>query len=302
MRFETDNSRLILVGAGAAALAVLAGAVLWALFGGLEEPVDSDAAVSVEHDWDRDRAEAEANAPEKIAAERSEREHDERNRESTSRREETSDSTVPTEASLESAAETDRPVRVGQSGNDSSERKEYDPAVLRIVTNFDKADVTINGLPYPEYLKDGEEPGMVLPAGGPYTVNVSYDGKQKTYKLSLRPYEVRYLMVELSGFQGGSSSPRPKPNSPPSEEEEKEEDEDGKGRVTVYSKPKGEIRVDGKAMEQETPGTVDVEPGQHNIQVKFEKGGVSETKTVRVRKGSRIKLFFRKNGDDDDDE
>lgn len=301
MRIETDNSRFFWVGAGVVVLAVLAGAVWWVFSGDLEEPVDNDATGSAERAWDRDWAEAEANTPDKASPNRSEGERLERNREPTSTREETSDSTVPTEASLESTAKTERPARVGQSGNGSSERKEYDPAVLRIVTNFDKADVTVNGLPYPEYLDEDEQPGMVLPAGGPYTVNVTYDGKQKTYKLSLRPYEVRYLMVELSGFQGGSSSRRPKPNSPPSREEEEDEDEDGKGRVTVYSKPKGEIRVDGKAMEQQTPGTVDVEPGQHNIQVKFEKGGVSETKTVRVRKGSRIKLFFRKNGDDDDE-
>ncbi len=197
----------------------------------------------------------------------------------------------------------DRPVDAtrdelfpGQARN-RQEREEYKPAVLEIVTNFEKAEVTVNGLPYPEYVSGDDEDGMVLPAGGPYTVKVRYDGKEKVYRLSLDPYEVRVMMVELSGYEGGaptrSGSPRPNrrknSRSGPSKD-----DQQGNGRVTVYSKPKGTVQVDGSARDQKTPGTIEVEAGQHDIQVQFDDGSTSESKTVRVREGSRIKLFFRK--------
>ncbi len=170
------------------------------------------------------------------------------------------------------------------------------PAGLIVVTNFDKADVTVNGLAYPEYSEDGDE-GMTLPAGGPYAVRVTYDGKAKDYTLSLKPYETRYLIVELSGFKGtGTPAPAPKPAKPEPEPEkpqdEVSEDETG-GRVTVYSKPRGQIIVDGTDQSKRAPNTVDVEVGRHEVQVRYDDGEVSEKKVVRVRKGSRIKLFFR---------
>lgn len=197
----------------------------------------------------------------------------------------------------------DRPVDATRDelfpgqGRNRQEREEYKPAVLEIVTNFDKAEVTVNGLPYPEYVSRDDKEGMVVPAGGPYTVKVKYDGKEKVYTVSLDPYEVRVMMVELSGYEGGaptkSASPRPnrreKSRSGPSKD-----DQQGNGRVTVYSKPKGTVQVDGNARDQKTPGTIEVEAGQHDIQVQFDDGSTSESKTVRVREGSRIKLFFRK--------
>ncbi len=63
--------------------------------------------------------------------------------------------------------------------------------------------------------------------------------------------------------------------------------------MTVYGKPRGSIMVDGSDKGKQTPNTVDVEQGRHETQVKYEDGEVSEKKIVRVRKGSRIKLFFR---------
>ncbi|MFP4597121.1 MAG: PEGA domain-containing protein [Persicimonas sp.] len=197
----------------------------------------------------------------------------------------------------------DRSVQPGQSRNKKKsndiKREQWKPAVLQVVTNFEKADVTVNGLDYPEYVENDEEAGMVLPAGGPHTVEVTFDGKVKTYRIHLRAHETRLLIVELSGFQGGNAraesrpkpSPRPSPRrrEPPKEEKE----EDTQGRVTVYSKPKGTVIVDGGGTGENTPGTVDVKPGRHEIQVKFESGEESEKKIVRVRKGSRIKLFFR---------
>jgi hypothetical protein len=37
----------------------------------------------------------------------------------------------------------------------------------------------------------------------------------------------------------------------------------------------------------------ELELGRHEIQVKWETGQMSEVKTIRVRKGSKLKLFFR---------
>ena len=51
--------------------------------------------------------------------------------------------------------------------------------------------------------------------------------------------------------------------------------------------------VDGNKTSEKTPGTVEVENGRHEVQVEYESGDISEKKIVRVREGSRIKLFFR---------
>lgn len=198
---------------------------------------------------------------------------------------------------LDAADAQPRPVAPGQSR--SNKRRDWKPAVLEVVTNFEKAEVTVNGLPYPAYLEDGQKPGMVLPAGGPHTVEVTYDGNTKTYTIHLRPHETRLLMVELSGFNGGrpraaASRPTPRPRPKPKEpQQEEEDDEDKEGRVTVYSKPKGKIIIDGNESGDSTPSTVNVEPGRHELQVAFDDGEISEKKIVRVRQGSRIKLFFR---------
>lgn len=179
-------------------------------------------------------------------------------------------------------------------------RQQYKPAIIKIITNFDKADATVNGLPYPEYVGSGDEEGMVVPAGGPYTVIVRYGDKSKTYNLNLRPYETRMLFVELSGYQSGSKSApvTSKPKETKKKEtkkadDKKKDEKKGPGKVTVYSKPPGTIMADGKNLGDKTPGTVELENGRHEIQVEYESGQVSEKKIVRVRDGSRIKLFFR---------
>lgn len=179
-----------------------------------------------------------------------------------------------------------------RSASRKQKAKKYDPAVLVVVTNFGKADVKVNGLAYPEYAGNGAEPGMVVPAGGPYRVEVTYNGNTRVYTIHLKANETRYLMVDLTGFSGGS--PVAAPVEPPAPvAAPKEEVNTDKGRVTVYSKPAGKIVVDGKVTEEASPGTVEVDPGRHEISVRFETGADSERKVVRVRKGSRIKLFFR---------
>ena len=182
----------------------------------------------------------------------------------------------------------------------SKKRVKYKPAVLQIVTNFDQADVTVNGLPYPEYYEPGEPEGMVLPAGGPYNVEVKFGSSTKVYNLHLRPHETRLLLVELSGYNKGAPAPKPaakKPEKKEKKEEKKKEekkDDDGEGgKITVYSKPAGTVIVDGSEKDTKTPGTIDLDLGRHEVQVKYETGTISEKKIVRVRKGSRIKLFFR---------
>lgn len=178
-----------------------------------------------------------------------------------------------------------------------AKRRTYKPSQLVVVTNFEKAQITVNGRAYPEQVNPDEPGGMVLPAGGPYTVVVGYDGKQRTYDLSLRPYETRYLVVELSGYEGAKgavSVAPPKPTPPPEKVEEKEEeDKKGKGRVTVYAKPRGTIIVDGKDTGRKAPNTITPGNGRHEIQVRYEDGELSEVKNTRVRDTSRIKMFFR---------
>lgn len=177
----------------------------------------------------------------------------------------------------------------------SQKPKRYRSSVLVVVTNFDKATVTVNGRAYPSYVEPGEPEGMILPAGGPYQVEVKYDGKAKLYTLTMRPNETRYLVVDLSGFKGSATSSLtpPVPNAPTPVAEEEQKEEDGEGKVTAYSKPRGNIFVDGKDTGKMAPNTVPMEPGRHEIQVRYENGEMSEKKIVRVRKGSSIKLFFR---------
>lgn len=186
-----------------------------------------------------------------------------------------------------------------------SKRKTLKPASLIVVANFDITDVTVNGLPYPEYFEDEKDQGMVLPAGGPYTVNVIYSGKTKTHTLGFKPYETRYLVAEIPGYAGTSTAPStpppakpvtPKPAKPAEKKEEGEKDEQA-GRITIYAKPRGDILLDGKEVGQKTPNTIESPDGRHEVQVKYEDGELSEKKVVRVRKGSRIKLFFRQRKD-----
>ena len=105
-------------------------------------------------------------------------------------------------------------LEVGQTTTSAKKPRKLKPAVLQVVTNFEKADVTVNGIPYPEYTDPGQPDGIVLPAGGPYDVRVTYSGKVKAYNLYLKPNETRMLFVELTGSQGGGAAP-PTPKAAP---------------------------------------------------------------------------------------
>ncbi len=176
-------------------------------------------------------------------------------------------------------------------------KKQSRTGTLIVITNFEKATVTVNGAPYPSYVPPGEEEGMKLPAGSKHNVLVSFAGNSKQYEVTLNAGERRYLMVELTGYSGtataGSVPAQPAPAPPPTDEPQEESEEEG--RVTVYAKPQGTILIDGRNTGQQTPGTVTADNGSRNIQVIYEDGQTSEEKVVRVRPGSNIRLFFRQN-------
>lgn len=204
-------------------------------------------------------------------------------------------------------ADETRPAEAlpGQASKAKSSKKQpkLKPAVLIVVTDFDKVDVTVNGKPYPEFVPADGQRGVVLPAGGPHVVVAKSGDKSKVYEIGLGAYETRYIVIEPSVLGNGVIPPTPpaapsvsvkanaaKNASPP----EPIIDPNAEGaKVTVYSKPPGEIFVDDKPFGQKTPYTVDVDDGRHELQVRYENGAMSEKKIVRARKGSRIKLFFR---------
>ena len=167
-----------------------------------------------------------------------------------------------------------------------------------IVTNFTRAEVLINGEPYPSYSDDGSNPGMAVAPNETHEIYVEFDGNSRIYEVQVRPGERRLMMIELTGM-GETTTERPARRAPRRPEGQEPPDvddenaEDGEGRITVYSRPRGDIYVGGQDMDEQTPGTVDIEAGRHEVQVEYADGQMSETKTVRVREGSRVKLFFR---------
>jgi len=162
---------------------------------------------------------------------------------------------------------------------------------LEIHTNYG-ALITIDGKPYPRR----SEHGMKLPALKRHDVLVKMGEKEKTYTIYLKPREKRILMVDITGY---NTPPTPAAKSPssaakPTKEPKKEESGDESGKLTVYSKPKGEVFVDGNALGASTPMiNRELDVGRHEVQVKWEDGRMSEVKTIRIRKGSKLKLFFR---------
>ena len=164
---------------------------------------------------------------------------------------------------------------------------------LEIHTSY-STQVTVNGKPYPKRSEDG----MRLNALKRHSVLVKVGEKEKSYTVYLKPNEKRILLVDISGFNT-PPSPAAKPSlvKPNAKKESKPatESEDGEqGKLTVYSKPKGEVFVDGGALGASTPMiNRQLEVGRHEVQVKWEDGRMSEIKTIRIRKGSKLKLFFR---------
>jgi FtsP/CotA-like multicopper oxidase with cupredoxin domain len=156
------------------------------------------------------------------------------------------------------------------------------------------ADVTVDGKPYPKR----SDNGLRITANERHEVIVKMGEKQKAYTIAVKPREKRIMMVDLSGYQTPPSpatavSPSKSPTSfTPAETKATAGEE--KGKLTVYSKPKGEVYVDGTALGATTPMiNRELDLGRHEVQVKWESGDMSEVKTIRIRKGSKLKLFFR---------
>lgn len=166
-------------------------------------------------------------------------------------------------------------------------------ARIVVVTNFTEATVTVDGDSYPAYSDDGQNRGIEVMPYETHEVFVEYGDKSRGYQIELRPGEKRLLMVELTGMSdrgsGDNDNARPQRRAEPDDEDDIGED----GRITVYAQPQGEILIDDGETGEGTPGTVDIEPGRHEVKVRYEDDEMSETKTVRVRQGSRVKLFFR---------
>lgn len=182
--------------------------------------------------------------------------------------------------------------RAGQSAATNTRKGD---STLVVITNFTRATVTINDETYPTYSDDGQNRGLRLPSGQEHEVRVRFGDSEKLYRVRLNPGERRLLMVELTGMRPAGAAPQ-KPRPEPRRRTETAEEEpagDGTGQITVYSRPRGTIIVGGRDSGEETPGSVDIEEGRHDVQVRYQDGQISETKVVRVREGSRIKLFFR---------
>lgn len=166
-----------------------------------------------------------------------------------------------------------------------------DDGWVRVYTTPDAA-VTVDGQPYPRR----SEYGMRVSSNTRHTVAVRKGDKEKKYVIVVRKGEMRSMLVDLTGYQAAPSvtgGPAAKYNPPPTPDA-KNDDDETTGKLTVYSKPKGEVFVDGNALGATTPMiNREVELGRHEVQVKWESGDMSEVKTIRIRKGSKLKLFFR---------
>jgi len=116
------------------------------------------------------------------------------------------------------------------------------------------------------------------------------DGEKVALKFD--PKAVSEMVGDEAGGGAGESSARPTERTDSAESGATTE-QDGVSRLTVYSKPRGTIVVDGDDTGLKTPRSIEATPGKHRIRVKFQEGDQSEPKTVELEKGDRIKLFFR---------
>jgi hypothetical protein len=135
-------------------------------------------------------------------------------------------------------------------------------------------------------------PGSVEVEVGQHTVQLVYkDGKVSELKLiQVEPgAQVQVAFTPVSEV----SAP---PSSPPSSAVEKPKTEQRsatKGYLVVTSAPKGIILLNSKNTLISTPGTVEVEPGSHDVQVLFEDGEASAPKRVEAGAGLEVKIYFQ---------
>lgn len=68
----------------------------------------------------------------------------------------------------------------------------------------------------------------------------------------------------------------------------------GRGKISVASKPPGDVFVDGKDIGRKTPlNAFSVGSGYHKVKVRYADGSFSAEKRALVKPGAEIKLFFR---------
>jgi len=182
-------------------------------------------------------------------------------------------------------------VHAQQSPTTESKSLQGPVGWIQIFTNYD-AVVTVDGQPYPKRADNG----MKVTANETHAVHVKMGDKEKNYTVVVEARELRTLLVDLSGYQTPPSPATAKSSGGKSTSKAKEakEESDDTGKLTVYSKPKGDVYVDSTALGASTPMiNRELDIGRHEVQVKWESGDMSEVKTIRIRKGSKLKLFFR---------
>ena len=104
------------------------------------------------------------------------------------------------------------------------------------MTNFDKAEVEVDGEKYEEHLIKG----FIVKAGVKHKVEVAWEGgKKKTYTLKLKEGESRVLLVVLLN----TKRLRRKGNRAKNNNNKQPEK---KGFLSVSSSPKGHVYMDGK--------------------------------------------------------
>jgi hypothetical protein len=183
-------------------------------------------------------------------------------------------------------------------------------AQLVVITNFDNAEVEINGTSYPyEWIHDDMN-GVLLPSERFYRVVVRTSPEQsRSFRFTLENREVRLLVVDIENM-GAAPSPQAstRPSRDDDDDEEEEEDEEEIGYLGVSSSPRGIVHVDGESTGMRTPARrIELEPGRHEVTVYYdEEETMSEVKHVLIRQGVNTNVFFRlsreRQNEDEDDE
>ena len=165
---------------------------------------------------------------------------------------------------------------------------EHDPlANIIVMTDFEKAEVTVDGEPYEAHLDEG----LLVEAWVPHEVVVKWSGgKEKTYEVRLRKGEIRVIMVDLSNESRRARTT----NTNRGRRSRKQGDV---GYISVNSQPSGRVFIDGRQISDSTPLVKrEVTPGQHAVRVFFSGSRTySKTKKVVVHKGNHINLYFQEN-------
>lgn len=136
-------------------------------------------------------------------------------------------------------------------------------------------------------------PGSVEVEVGQHTVQLVYkDGKVSELKLIQveSGAQVQVAFVPVSAENKAPTSPT---SATPDSQETEQQRSATKSYLVVTSTPKGIILLNSKNTLVSTPGTVEVEPGSHDVQVLFEDGEASAPKRVEATAGVEVKIYFQ---------